>query len=153
MPKALWEDHIKLPQFEKLQGETQTKVLIIGGGMCGILCAYMLEKAGVEYILVEANRIGSGITKNTTAKITAQHGLIYDKLMRSKGVEQARLYLEANEAAIKAFHELSKTIDCDFLEKDAFTYSLTSQQKVEAEVTALQSLGYGGICGGGGTSL
>ena len=68
--------------------------------MAGVLCAYMLQQAGIPYVLAEAQSICSGITKNTTAKITVQHSLIYDKLIRKFGVEKARQYLEANESAL-----------------------------------------------------
>ena len=71
-------------------------------GMAGVLCAYMLQQAGIPYVLAEAQSICSGITKNTTAKITVQHSLIYDKLIRKFGVEKARQYLEANESALCA---------------------------------------------------
>ena len=71
--KSLWEKLSKKPIFNQLKGDTKTDVLIIGGGITGVLCAYMLENAGISYILVEASEIGSGTTKNTTAKITSQH--------------------------------------------------------------------------------
>lgn len=67
--------------------------------MAGILCAYFLQEKGVDYTLVEGRRICSGVTKNTTAKITAQHGLIYGKLLKQNGAEQAGMYLEANQRA------------------------------------------------------
>ena len=84
MKKSVWSDIVNIPNFPKLEGEKSTDVLIIGGGLCGILCAYFLKRAGVDYILVEGNKIASGITKNTTAKITSQHGLIYDNLIRTR---------------------------------------------------------------------
>ena len=68
-------------------------VLIIGGGMAGLLCAHRLSRAGVDYALVEADRICGGPTKNTTAKLSSQHGLLYDRLIRTFGAETARLYL------------------------------------------------------------
>ena len=66
---SIWTENISLPQFKQLNGNKKTDVLIIGGGMAGILSAYFLEKAGVDYALVEGRRICSGITGNTTAKI------------------------------------------------------------------------------------
>lgn len=77
-------------------------MLIVGGGIAGILCAYMLDEAGVDYLLVEENRICGGITENTTAKITAQHGLFCHKLVKTMGQERAQLYLQANLAAVAA---------------------------------------------------
>ena len=91
---SVWSDSVKIPKFPSLKSNIETDVLIIGGGMSGILCAYMLKQAGVDYTLVEATQICQGITKNTTAKITSQHGLIYDKLIKSVGVEKAALYLQ-----------------------------------------------------------
>ncbi len=139
---SVWKDNSKLPEFEKQRGDLKTDVLIIGGGMAGILCAYMLEKEGVDYALVEAETICSGITGNTTAKITSQHGLIYDKLVREFSVEQARMYLSANEAALKKYRELCADIDCGFETKDSCVYSLSDRNKLEKEMAALGKIGY-----------
>lgn len=142
MSQSVWTDHIKLPDFHKLEGKKKTHVLIIGGGLSGILCAYFLELAGVDYILVEGKRIGSGITKNTTAKITSQHGLIYDKMIRNKGKEQALVYLRANEQALEMYRKLAKTIPCKFEEKNSFVYTLKNREWIEKEVSAVNSLGF-----------
>ena len=79
---SIWEDTAKRVHFDALSSNKNTDILIIGGGITGILCAYKLKNAGVDCILVEANEISGGITKNTTAKITLQHGLIYDKRIK-----------------------------------------------------------------------
>ena len=142
MKKSVWQDNVSFKEFEKLKGERKTDVLIIGGGICGILCAHFLQKAGVDYILVEGNRITSGITKNTTAKITSQHGLIYDKLIKNAGKEKAKMYLEANNEAVLAYEALCKNIECDFETKDAYTYSLSDRKKIEDEIKAVNSLGF-----------
>ena len=68
---SIWTKSTDKPHFKSLSGDMNTDVLIVGGGITGILCAYMLQKAKVDYILIEAKEICSGITKNTTAKITA----------------------------------------------------------------------------------
>lgn len=142
MKKSVWSDETKLPEFEKLQGEIKTDVLIIGGGLSGILTAYFLKQKGIDYILVEGNRIASGITKNTTAKITSQHGLLYDKLIRDFGKEKAKMYLLSNQDALKEYRNLCKDIDCDFEIKSAYTYSLYDRAKIENEVSAVNSLGF-----------
>ena len=139
---SIWTQTARLPAFNSLQSDLRTDVLIIGGGMAGLLCAYKLTRAGVNCALVEAKRICGGITKNTTAKITSQHGLIYDKLIREFGVERARLYLEANQAALEEYRSLCRGADCDFEEKDAFVYSTDSRKKLERELKALDRLGF-----------
>lgn len=85
---------------------------MIGGGITGILCGYFLQQAGVDYAIVEADTICGGITKNTTAKITSQHGLIYHKLVQEFGVETARMYLDINETALDKYRDLCKHVDC-----------------------------------------
>lgn len=140
--ESLWEQTSERPSFPTLDGDISTDVLIIGGGMAGVLCAYALHRAGVPYVLVEAETVCSGITKNTTAKITSQHGLIYDKLIKKFGVERAKQYLDANEAALQTYRELCRNIDCDFEEKSAYTYSLDDPRKIERELYAMQKLGF-----------
>ena len=139
---SLWSETKKMPSFDALPGDMKTDVLIVGGGIAGILCAYMLAQAGVDYALVEADRICGGITCNTTAKITSQHGLIYSKLVRNSGKEAAELYLRANQDALETYRRLCRGIDCDFEEKDAYVYSTDSCRKVEDELDALESLGF-----------
>ena len=139
---SLWTQTARLPRLAPLRGDLKTGVLVIGGGMAGLLCAWRLSRAGVDCALVEAGRLGGGITKNTTAKITAQHGLLYHKLLRRLGREKARLYLEANLAALEQYRAMCRDIDCDFQERDAFAYALDSRRALDAELEALELLGF-----------
>ncbi len=54
----------------------------------------------MRVVLLEAGRIGHGVTGHTTAKISSQHGLIYARLRSRFGAGGARIYGEANEAAL-----------------------------------------------------
>ncbi len=140
--KELWRGIVKKPKFSQLKEDKRTDVLIIGGGMSGILCALQLQKSGVDYILVEAKEIGNGVTKNTTAKITSQHGMIYSKILNNYGVEFAKGYLEANQNAINNFEKLCNEIDCDFEKKTNFVYSKTDKEILERELSALNKIGF-----------
>ncbi len=139
---SIWPQAAQLPPFPPLRSDLKTDVLIIGGGMAGLLCAYKLSQAGVDCALVEANRIGSGVTKNTTAKITAQHGLIYASLIQRLGIQRTKLYLSANQAALAEYRALCRDIDCGFEERDAFVYSVNSGKRLEQELSALDRLGF-----------
>ena len=75
---SIWKRTAETPRFAPLDGDLKTDVLIVGGGLAGLLCAYWLNRAGVDSALVEADRLCGGVTGNTTAKLTIQHGLIYD---------------------------------------------------------------------------
>lgn len=140
--RSLWSDNVNFPTFEPLTQDIKTDVLIIGGGITGILCAYMLKQAHVDYALVEAKQICSGVTANTTAKITSQHGMIYHKMLQRFGEERTRLYLDANEAALQQYRELCQQIDCGFENRDNFVYTLSNIQKLEQELEALNKIGF-----------
>ncbi|MEE0944966.1 MAG: FAD-dependent oxidoreductase [Clostridia bacterium] len=139
--KSIWSDAVEQPQFQSFEGTQKTDVLIIGGGICGILCAYMLKNRGVDCVVAEADKICCGITKDTTAKITYQHGLIYDKIIKKYGLENARLYFESQKEALDKYRKLCDIIACDFTECDSYVYSLDSREKIEREVDALNRLG------------
>lgn len=140
--ESIWRRTADLPRFAPLEGDLKTDVLIIGGGLAGLLCAYWLDRAGADCALVEADRICGGVTGNTTAKLTFQHGLIYARLLREFGPERARLYLEANRAALGKYRELCRDIDCDFQEQDSYVYALTDRRKLDRELEALERLGF-----------
>ena len=126
----------------KLEKEIKTSVAIIGAGITGVLIAHSLKAKGVDCILIEANKVGMGVTQNTTAKITSQHNLLYDRLIKEVGREKAQQYLYANEFAIKKYRELCKNIDCDFQDAPAFVYSTNDRAKIENEVSAVKKLGF-----------
>lgn len=140
--KSLWTDSINIQKFNSLQEDIKTDVLIIGGGMAGLLVAHFLQEEGCNYVLVEGNRIGHGVTQNTTAKITSQHGLIYHKLIKSMGIEKAMLYLNANESALTEYKKLSQKIPCDYEEKSAYIFTLNNVKELEDEYAALDTLFY-----------
>lgn len=140
MRNELWEQTVEIESFPRLEKDTETDVLIIGGGMAGLLCAHVLQQNGVDYILVEQNKIASGVTANTTAKITVQHGYIYSDILKRYGANAAELYYKANLEALKTYESLCKNIDCDFKRCSAVTFS-ADRKKTAKELTALGKIG------------
>lgn len=140
--QSIWTQDIKKPCFEELKQNAKTDVLIIGGGITGLLCAYMLKKSGVDCIVAEADKICSGTTKNTTAKITFAHGLIYDKMIKRFGEDFAGLYLNVQREALLKYKNMAKEIPCDFEEQDSFIYSKNNRKIIEKEILALEKIGF-----------
>ena len=143
--ESLWAKTVDISPFPPLEGDISTDVLIIGGGMAGLLCAHRLQKAGAHCILVEENTLGSGITQNTTAKLTAQHGLIYYRLIKRIGFQKAKAYLDANLQALEDYRQLCRDMDCDFSTQTNWVWSMDDPQLLARELTALKQLGYPGI--------
>ena len=143
MSDSIWSDggRIQMPQYEKLTRIKKVDVTIVGGGLCGLLCAYFLKEAGVECLLLEGSRIASGTVRHAMAQVTSQHGLIYSRLLETLGEEKARMYFEANELALRKYRELAASIDCDFEERSSYIYSRTDKECIEREVRAASLLG------------
>lgn len=137
--KSIWIT--EKPKFPRLEDDIKADVLIIGGGITGILCAYKLKQSGVDCVIAEADEICGGVTQNTTAKVTLHHGAIFSKMLDRFGVENTALYLKANEKALLEYKKLCREIDCDFKEVSSFVYSLNDRAKIEKEVYALNKAG------------
>lgn len=135
--KSIW-NNIEKKSFDALEGNIKTDVLVIGGGMCGVLCAHMLKNAGVECVLAEADEILKGVTNSTTAKVTLQHGLIYDKIIKKYGVEKAYLYYESQKSAFDKIKELAGD---NFQMCSSYVYSLKDRDVIEKEMLALERIG------------
>lgn len=143
--KSLWSKTAQLPEREQLDADLRVQNVVIGAGMAGVLIAYLLQEKGQEVIILEAKEIASGQTKNTTAKITSQHGLIYNDLIKNVGLERAKGYAQANEAAIQLYKEIitKEGIACHFEELPSFLYSQKEDgmQKLKKEAIAAKALG------------
>lgn len=114
MMDSIWCENVQMPSFPQLDGNLQTDVLIIGGGLTGLLCAWKLTRAGMDCVLIEQNRIMSSVSGRTTAKLTAQHGIIYDKLIQKYGLEKARQYWQVNRDAVQELGELAVALTVIF---------------------------------------
>lgn len=143
--KSLWSQTTKIPSQKLLEADLRVQNVVIGAGIAGILIAYFLQEKGQEVIVLEANEVASGQTKNTTAKITSQHGLIYSDLIRTTGIERAKGYAMANEEAVRIYKEIitKEGIACHFEELPSFLYSLKEEgiAKLKKEEKAAKSLG------------
>jgi len=116
MNEAYWIKSSEGRRYEKLDRDIKADFLIVGGGMAGITCLYLLAASGIEAVLVDADRIGYGCSGRNTGKITAQHGLVYHDIESQFGLERARLYHEINDKALELIETLIAKyyIPCDF---------------------------------------
>lgn len=141
--ESIWSKTVDMEEKPRLAENLNTDVAVIGGGMAGILIAYFLSQEGREVTVFEASKVGSGQTKDTTAKISLSHNLIYHKLITELGVEKARQYALANQKAIKAYQSLieKNEIPCHYEELPSYLYSMNESESLELEVRAAQKLG------------
>lgn len=143
--KSIWSKTAGVPKQKELDGEIYVQNVVIGAGMAGILTAYFLKKKGEDVIVIDGDRIAGGQTKNTTAKITSQHGLIYYEMLKKAGHRKAEQYAEANEAAIKVYEKIIREegIDCHFEKLPSYLYTReeSGEEKLKREAEAASTLG------------
>ena len=122
---------------------THRDVIIIGAGMAGMLTAYYLKEQGKDVLVLEADKIASGQTEKTTAKITSQHGVKYSTLIKQIGKEKAKLYAKANEEAIEEYAKLieKEGIQCDFKRVPSYLYTFQKQAILKKEAKAARAVG------------
>ncbi|MTH54329.1 FAD-dependent oxidoreductase [Bacillus mangrovi] len=134
--------------FPPLEESIEVETVVVGGGITGITAAYLLQKAGIQTALIEARKVLTGTTGHTTAKITAQHSVIYDSLIQAAGEEKARKYYDANaEAARFIKNTISElNISCQLMAQDAYVYAsdASGDKQIRKEWKAYEKLGIPG---------
>lgn len=118
---------------------------MIGGGITGLTTALLVARTGARVALLEADRVATGTSGYTTAKVTSLHGLTYAELVGTAGEERARLYGQANQDALAwvAATVAELGIDCDFERQVATTYTTDPRRRgdIEDEATSAARLG------------
>jgi len=147
-PDSYWIASSEPMTFPALKEDIQADAAIVGGGISGITTALLLAKEGLNVVLLEAGELLKGTTGHTTAKVTAQHDLIYHELIQHVGLEKAQYYYHANQEAIQFIKELvqEQSINCGLIDQDAYIYTNDEQylRKLELEMKAYEQLGIHG---------
>lgn len=142
--QSLWLATTPTTEYDPLENGLRVDVAVIGGGITGLTTAINLTEEGRTVAVIESGRIVEGATGHTTAKITSQHGLVYNRLVSEFGPEKARQYAEANEAAIDEIERRAEGgIDCEFQRTTAYTYAVSpaDTEQIREEVRAANRLG------------
>jgi len=138
--RSFWLDASPARLRPALEADVRCDVLVVGAGITGLTTALRVARDGRDTVLVDQDRIGTGTTGNTTAKVSSQHGMTYARLRRTHGLDGARAYGAANERAKEWMAELvaAESIECDFRRRDAHLYASdeSEREQIEAEAAA-----------------
>lgn len=138
--KTAGEEH-----YPRLEHSIETDILIIGGGITGITCAYCLALKGAKPVLIEADGLCSGTTGNTTGKVTIQHDFICSGIMDKYGLDFAKLYAESQTSALNFVKEqvTKEKIDCQLAENTAYLFASSEddRDKLKREYRIAKKLG------------
>ena len=125
MLRSLWLEGRSRDVRPRLDRDIAADAVVVGAGIVGLTTALLLEREGLDVVVLEMRHVGAGATGYTTAKLSSLHGLAYGQLAKSVGRDGARTYGEANEAGIARVFELAEEldIDCDLRRKPNHTYA------------------------------
>jgi glycine/D-amino acid oxidase-like deaminating enzyme/nitrite reductase/ring-hydroxylating ferredoxin subunit len=143
--QSVWLATADLPSFPAATGDLSAEVVVIGGGLVGLTTALLAARDGADVVVIEAARIGGRTSGHTTGKVTSQHTVIYDELIRRHGEDKARQYADANQAAVDRVADLAQEygIDCELIRTPAFVYSTdeADRELLHREAVAATRLG------------
>lgn len=142
---SYWNKTAEKKQYPRLNESIETDILIVGGGITGITCAYCLAKKGAKPVLIEAGGLCDGTTGNTTGKVSIQHDILYSTLLKKYGIETAKMYADSQTEAVDFVRNLvaQAKIDCQFRENTAYIFANEEKDigKLEEEYRTARQLG------------
>jgi glycine/D-amino acid oxidase-like deaminating enzyme len=144
-----WKNFSERQEFPTLKKDERADVLIVGGGLAGIITAYMLNKEGKDVAVLEKEKVGSGATEYTTAFITQDIDTDLVDLVKMYGEDRARMVWESHGKAIDLIEDIVKAekIDCEFMRCPSFVYTISEDgiEGLEKEVETANKLGFGHV--------
>ena len=103
-----------LPPFDTLKGEQRADVCVVGGGFTGLSAALHLAEAGLDVVLLEAQRVGFGASGRNGGQLGSGQRQDQHTLERMLGDSDAARYWELAEDAKSLVKSLISRhgIDC-----------------------------------------
>jgi len=143
--QSLWLDTAPPVDFPVLTGDLRVDVAVLGGGIAGLSTALLLKRRGARVAVLEAARVGRGVTGCTTAKVSALQATVYSQIRGRHGADTAATYAEASLAGVERLGELAAEVapDAELERRPAFTYAPGERERssVEEEAEAAREAG------------
>lgn len=141
---SLWMEE-KMDAFSPLEQDLTTDICIIGGGVVGLTCAYLLAQRGQSVIVIEGGVIGGGQSSRTTGHLAWALDDRFFELENLFGLEGARTAAKSHWEAIKVVERIirEEKIQCDFEKLEAYLFLAPedSPEILEKEWAVLQKIG------------
>src|SRR3954452_1013860 len=133
--ESLWIADAPASRHPPLKADLEVDVAVLGGGITGLTTAHLLKEAGADVVVLEAERVGAGVTGNNTAKVSALQQTVYSQIRSHHGDDGVRAYGAASLAGVGEVERLTRElgIDCGLERAPARTYGDPDDVQSEAE--------------------
>jgi glycine/D-amino acid oxidase-like deaminating enzyme len=137
--ESYWRESASGDSYPELRDELSVDVAIVGGGITGLTAAYLLKQSGLTVAVIEKRTVGSGTTGRTTGKVSSQHSIIYSELSERLGQSAAKMYGQANQAAVGKVEQIisQAKIGCDWRHETNYVYTTDPNQVAAYQKEAL----------------
>jgi glycine/D-amino acid oxidase-like deaminating enzyme/nitrite reductase/ring-hydroxylating ferredoxin subunit len=130
--QSLWLEAMPEAGYPAMDGDRTYDVAVLGGGIAGLTTALLLTRQGARVAVVEAGRVGGGVTGNNTAKVTALQSTVYSGIRSRYGAAAAEGYATGSAAAVERVATITadEGIECDLQRRPAFTVAMRPDELV-----------------------
>ena len=142
--QSLWLEAMPPTGYPVLQGDQSFDIAVLGGGISGLTTALLCKREGARVVLIEADRVGGGVTGNNTAKVSALQSTMYSSIRHQHDAAAAADYAAGSAAAVEKVAALAaEGIDCELHRRAAYTYATSSSElrTVEEEARVSREAG------------
>ncbi len=129
--ESIWEEDYKNKKLPSINEDMTTPVLIIGGGLAGLMCAYNFMKSGINFILVDSKKLARGVSIKTTAQVSIAHDSLYYEISKKFGKKKSIQYLKSQIEGLNLIKEIIKNekIKCDYKEESTLLCANSKKTK------------------------
>src|SRR5512134_2720868 len=104
--QPVWTDIFPVsrrPDYPRFRGTAAVDVVIAGGGLTGYAIAYAFASAGVKTILLEAERLASGMTCGSSGLLRPDPAASFREASQNHGLRDARALWQATRRSALDF--------------------------------------------------
>lgn len=104
--------------YPAAEGEIHADVCVVGGGFSGLSAALHLARQGLQVVLLEANRLGSGASGRNGGQVGAGQRVEQGELEIMVGMERAKALWDMSLESVQLVKQLAdeSSIDCHYVD-------------------------------------